>query len=198
MFIDLTDINEDPNNPQYGSRTLPTGSATWLQQVRNGMLSAYNGKLANTTDGTSNTILCIEDAGRANPSVGRFGSLSSRRTPVSTPIDPISSMAGGNGRRMYAWADADAVTNGLSGPHNSTGSKKAQINNNKNPTGGPVECPWSTNNCGPNDEPFSFHTGGANAVAGDGSTKYLSENIDPIVLKRIAAASDGNVVETFE
>ena len=25
-------------------------------------------------------------------------------------------------------------------------------------------CPWSLNNCGPNDEPFSFHSGGVLAV----------------------------------
>jgi prepilin-type N-terminal cleavage/methylation domain-containing protein/prepilin-type processing-associated H-X9-DG protein len=199
MFIDLTDICEDPANPLYGERTVPTGGPVWLTQVRQGMLSADSGSLARTVDGTSNTILCIEDAGRANPSVGQYGSLSARRGAVSNPIDPIPAMGGSlPGRRMYAWADADCVTNGLSGPSNSTGSRKAGINKYANPKGGPPECLWSVNNCGPNDEPFSFHTGGANALYGDGSVKFLSDTVDPIVLKWTAAASDGNVVPNID
>jgi prepilin-type processing-associated H-X9-DG protein len=199
MFIDLTDICEDPANPLYGERTVPTGGPVWLTQVRQGMLSADSGSLARTVDGTSNTILCIEDAGRANPSVGQYGSLSTRRGAVSNPIDPIPAMGGSlPGRRMYAWADADCVTNGLSGPSNSTGSRKAGINKYANPKGGPPECLWSVNNCGPNDEPFSFHTGGANALYGDGSVKFLSDTVDPIVLKWTVAASDGNVVPNID
>ncbi len=96
---------------------------------------------------------------------------------------------------MFAWADADAVTNGLSGPHNaiSPASKRAKIKNYSTPMGGPAECRWSRNNCGPNDEPYSFHTGGINAALGDGSVRFLSESIDALALKSLAGASDGNV-----
>lgn len=198
MFVDLTDIMEDPSSPLYGERTQPTGSALWLTQVRQGMLSADSGSLARTVDGTSNTILCIEDAGRSNPTVGQYGMLSARKSPVSSPLDPIAGSGGTPGRRVYAWADADAVTNGVSGPSNSAGSRKAGINKYGNPKGGPPECLWSVNNCGPNDEPFSFHTGGVNALYGDGSVKFLSDTIDPIVLKWTVAASDGNVVPNID
>lgn len=97
---------------------------------------------------------------------------------------------------MFAWADADAVTNGFSGPSNaiSPGSKKAKFNNYAQPMGGPAECRWSVNNCGPNDEPFSFHTGGVTAVMGDGSVRFISDTTDVIILKWMAGASDGNVV----
>jgi prepilin-type N-terminal cleavage/methylation domain-containing protein len=195
MFIDLTDIMEDRTSPLYGERTQPTGTAIWQAQARQGILAAEGGKLSAVTDGTSNTILCIEDAGRANPSVARFGALSARKTPVSSPIDPIPGMTAGNGRRMYAWADADAVTNGLSGPSNSTGSKKAAVNNHKTPLGGPAECPWSVNNCGLNDEPFSFHAGGVVCAMGDGSVKFLGDSIEPVLLKWMVAGNDGNVVD---
>lgn len=194
MFIDLTDIMELATDPLYGERTQPTGTAIWKAQVRPGMLNCDGATLASTTDGTSNTILCIEDAGRANPSVGAYGSLSARRSPVSVPVNPIPMMNGTNGRRMYAWADPDAVTNGLSGPSNSLTIKKAKINNNNLPVGGPANCLWSVNNCGPNDEPFSFHVGGAMACMGDGSVKFIVDTVDPIVLKWMAAAADGNTL----
>jgi len=196
MFIDLTDIVENTASANYGARA---SSAERAAEVRTGMLSCENQTLAATIDGTSNTILCIEDAGRANPTVGLFGALSARVSPVSGQADPVAWSGGSSGgRRMWAWADADSVTNGLSGPSNSTASRKAGVNQNKLPTGGPATCPWATNNCGPNDEPFSFHPGGVNCAMGDGSVKFLADTIDPITLKWSVAAQDGNVVQNID
>src|SRR6478736_5298549 len=166
MFIALTDVDETTK-----ARSVPTGSAAWLTQVVPGMLNCDGSRMSEVTDGTSNTFLCIEDAGRAHPNVQKFGATSSRPSPIAGEPD---AMPGGL-RRMYAWADADAVTNGFSGPHNSTGSKVARVNNHKTPQGGPPECSWQTNNCGPNDEPFAFHPGGVNAVLGDGSVRFVTE-----------------------
>lgn len=196
MFIDLTDIVENTASANFGARA---SSSERAAEVRTGMLSCENQTLASTVDGTSNTILCIEDASRAHPSVALFGALSARVSPVSGQADPVAWSGGSSGgRRMWAWADADSVTNGLSGPSNSSASRKAGVNQNKLPTGGPATCPWSLNNCGPNDEPFSFHPGGVNCAMGDGSVKFLADTIDPITLKWSAAASDGNVVQNID
>lgn len=196
MFIDLTDIVENMSSPNYGTRA--RGTERQLE-VRDGMVSCSSKTLAGTTDGTSNTILCIEDAGRAAPSISLFGGLSPRPTPVVSPVDSIPWIGGpSNGRRMYAWADPDSATNGISGPSNSTINRKAGVNQNKLPIGGPPTCSWAVNNCGPNDEPFSFHSGGVNCGMGDGSVKFLSENIDPIVLKWSVAAADGNVIQDLD
>jgi hypothetical protein len=161
------------------------------------MINCDGGGIRRVTDGTSNTILWIEDAGRSHPDVADYGAYSSRFTPVSGAADPINMSTGPNGRRVFAWADADAVSNGFSGPNNAIApaSRVARLNNYSTPDGGPTECRWSVNNCGPNDEPFSFHISGLNATMGDGSVRFLSDQIDGIVMKWMIGAEDGENYE---
>lgn len=197
MFIAVTDIEDGSGGtPDSPIGTRPLGSAQRVVMTRQGHLSCEDKwGFANVTDGTSNTILCIEDAGRAHPSVSIFGSMSARPSPISE--GPAYTGGGSGGRRMYAWADPDCTTNGLSGPSNSTASRTAKVNNYANPMGGPAACSWSVNNCGPNDEPFSFHVGGCHAAFGDGSVRFLSENMDTLTLKYIAGAQDGRVTGEY-
>jgi len=199
MFIDLSDIDHRPGSPTYGTRT-PASDPQIAEMRVQGMLDCEGSRMASTIDGTSNTVLVIEDAGRAHPNVTKFGALSARKTPVSTPAFPVNMMTGPLGRHMYAWADADANTNGYSGPSNAIapGSRTAMINNYATVIGGPAECLWSINNCGPNDEPFAFHGSGANAGMGDGSVKFLSSNTDGVVLKWLIGRNDSRVVEVPE
>jgi prepilin-type processing-associated H-X9-DG protein len=179
-----------------------------MSQVVQGMLSCDNGTFANVADGTSNTFLCVEDAGRSHPSVGKFGAYSSRVSPVSSPADPIQGGSNanppapfGNGRRVFAWADPDTVGNGFSGPNsaNPAANRRAVVNNHKSPIGGPNtaanSCPWITNNCGPNDEPFAFHPGGINVVLGDGSVRFVSETTDTLTLKALVGSNDSKAVQ---
>jgi prepilin-type N-terminal cleavage/methylation domain-containing protein len=197
MVVALTDI-DSTTSATRGSRVLPTGAGNplWVAAAVGGMLNCDGGGFGRVQDGTSNTIMMIEDAGRAHPSVGSFGAFSSRFTPVSSAADPINMDTGANGRRVFAWVDADAAANGLSGPHRAIlpASRQARINNYASPVGGPVECRWSVNNCGPNDEPFAFHTGGANATLGDGSVRFMSAATDPVMLKFMVGANDGQIV----
>ena len=78
--------------------------------------------------------------------------------------------------RFWRWAEADSAF-GVSG----------QINN---PNQALSNCgaPWQTtctvagNNAGNNDEIFAFHPGGANALFGDGSVKFMKSTtnvVDP-------------------
>ena len=140
------------------------------------------------SDGTSNTIAVIEDVGKAHESFSPFMIANYYAYPNSGSPSPSGL------RNNYRWAEPDNA-NGVSGPHKSTnGNNQAKINNNANPKGGPSTCPWSKNNCGPNDEPFSFHTGGCQAVFGDGHVQFLRESITPQVLRGLCTATGGETV----
>jgi prepilin-type N-terminal cleavage/methylation domain-containing protein len=197
MIVALSDIDTREGSATYGMRTPGSGSEEWKSQVVAPLLNCDGGGFARATDGASNTIMWIEDAGRAHPDVENYGAFSSRFTPVSNAADPVNMLTGPNGRRVFAWADADAVGNGYSGPSNavSPASRKAQLNNYSTPDGGPAECRWSVNNCGPNDEPFSFHSGGLNATMGDGSVHFLADSIDGVIVKWLVGAEDGHTVD---
>jgi prepilin-type N-terminal cleavage/methylation domain-containing protein/prepilin-type processing-associated H-X9-DG protein len=197
MIVALSDVDSRVGSATYGMRTQPSGSPDWLSQVVAPMLNCDGGGMGRVIDGSSNTIMWIEDAGRSHPDVTLYGAYSSRFTPVSGAADPINMDKGGNGRRVFAWADADAVGNGYSGPHRaiSPGSKAAKLNNYSTPEGGPAECQWSVNNCGPNDEPFSFHSGGLNATMGDGSVRFMSDSMDGVAIKWLVGADDGQTNE---
>ena len=52
-------------------------------------------------------------------------------------------------------------------------------------------CPWTCNNCGLNDEPFSFHPGGCNAVLCDGSVRFLAEGLDYKTLRCLVTRAEG-------
>jgi prepilin-type N-terminal cleavage/methylation domain-containing protein/prepilin-type processing-associated H-X9-DG protein len=195
MFVAVSDT-EDGSIPGADSPvgTRPLSSARRVAMTVQGMLACDGRTIAQVLDGSSNTILCIEDAGRAHPSAGAFGSLSTRPSPNGE--GPAWTGGSSGGRRMYAWADPDSGTNGMSGPSNALapGSRVAKVNNYNSPIGGPAECRWAQNNCGPNDEPFSFHSGGANCLFGDGSVRFLRDTTDPLVLKWLAGAVDGRTV----
>ncbi|MBL8814865.1 MAG: DUF1559 domain-containing protein [Planctomyces sp.] len=199
MFIAVSDVEDGSAGAVDPIGTRPTTSARRVAMTVQGALSCdTRWGFGHITDGTSNTILCIEDTGRAHPSAGVFGSLSSRPSPNGE--GPAWSGGASGGRRMYAWADPDAGANGLSGPSNalSPASRLMSINNYKSPMGGPPQCRWVNNNCGPNDEPFSWHTGGCQAVMSDGSVKFLSENMDTLTLKWMAGSQDGRVIGNIE
>jgi prepilin-type N-terminal cleavage/methylation domain-containing protein/prepilin-type processing-associated H-X9-DG protein len=175
----------------------PTDATRRVAMTQQGALSCEKAwGFGAIIDGTSNTILCAEDAGRAHPNAGSFASLSSRPAPITADSVAYSGGATG-GRRMYAWADPDTATNGVSGPSNSLGSRKLAVNNFKSPIGGPADCRWTNNNCGPNDEIFSFHTGGAHVVLADGSVRFISESLDSLLLKALVGSQDGNVIGEF-
>ena len=124
----------------------------------------------------------------------------------------------GSLRAIWRWADPDAGGSGISGPANARGFLDAHgnylgkaINQNAYPIGGrpaatslssagntkglyPVGetgCPWTTQNCGANDEPFAFHPGGCQVVMLDGSVRFLNDALDPPTMRRLVTRAEG-------
>ena len=133
-----------------------------------GMLTTRYRRHGEITDGLSNTIMVAEDAGRDE-----------RMRSGHVYVDPVD----GETRRFWRWAELDSAI-GVS----------ATINNNRHPMGGPENCLWTVNNCGPNEEIFSFHTGGAQVVMGDGSVHFLSENLPAEILRALVTPQEGEVL----
>ncbi|QEG21064.1 DUF1559 domain-containing protein [Mariniblastus fucicola] len=130
-------------------------------------------KIGAVTDGTSNTICMAEDAGRADVATSGFMVIKTEAMDDGTSAD----------RRSWAWADPDNAYN-----------VDKLVNNNSYPVGGPPGCTWDIVNCGPNEETFSFHPGGANVVMCDGSVHFIQDNVDAPTFAALMSRNGGEVV----
>ncbi|MGQ0636809.1 MAG: DUF1559 family PulG-like putative transporter [Planctomycetaceae bacterium] len=182
-----------------------------------GALGFY-GRISDVTDGLSNTALIIEDAGRPTGNGGSYDLSAAGKLlgfPLGAPVgyyDPTQlasatnqspAVFGGSFSIPGRWADSDNAS-GISGPPN--GQALQKINQNKTPNGGPpgtvtpgsgIPCPWSVNNCGPNDEPFSLHVGGVQLLLGDGSVRFINESVNHQIVRRLALPADGEAMGEF-
>lgn len=164
----------------YCNIDVATGQATSVRNRGMLRLNKYGGAtMGSVQDGTSSTVCIIEDVGK--------GALVNGVNGVSPKYAP---------HRVYAWMDGDCG-NGVSGPASPVPPAGRPINNNATPKGGPSSCPWTTNNCGPNDEPFSFHSGGCLAVFGDGHVQFLPDTLTFQVLALLLKPDDGYPVPNF-
>ena len=188
------------------SPTLATGGngATPFTPYRNklfranGMLKNGQTRIAEATDGTSNTIMMAEDAGRD----ARFQSPYARGTApalVGLPYGVLAPTDQGLPLRYWRWAEADGAF-GVSGA----------INNKSRPDncGTPFQAAGCTvtyngqsytpagNNAGANDEIFAYHPGGANVLFGDGSVKFLKDSINLLTLRSLVTLSGSEVISS--
>ena len=125
-------------------------------------------RFASITDGTSNTIMVSEDAGRPDLY------LDGRLVPVGTVLpwyqggNPVSQSNEGSGA---GWADygSEFYTDGDYSPNEHTN--------------------WSSNN-----EVYSFHPGGANHVFADGSVHFVKRSTAPSVFVSLISPAGGEVI----
>lgn len=199
-----TDI--DPNTGARNKATNADGALAFSGRVNTSTLwtiAASPSTISAISDGTSNTICFIEDAGRFTEGTSPWMTPGGLKGNKSDYADPACNGLNGavgvdcppsNLRSLARWADPDAAGSGVSGAGiNGSTTQFGYINQNKQPVGGPSGCPWSTTNCGLADEPFSFHTGGVMCSVSDGSVRFLSESIDYVSLRAIITRAEGTV-----
>jgi prepilin-type N-terminal cleavage/methylation domain-containing protein/prepilin-type processing-associated H-X9-DG protein len=214
-FTDYMPIAYCDIDPVTGLRNKSGGGV--LNADRAGCLG-FCRKVGQTTDGLSNTCMVIEDANRPTQTAGHYnqaavtlgaanpGWLASFDTTQLFAVADVNPPGafGGTVGAPNRWADPDNGS-GVSGPPTQdpssalyvAGSITQVINNWKTPLGGPAACPWGINNCGPNDEPFSPHAGGVNALFGDGRVRFLSENMNIQIVRGICTPSGKEVLGDY-
>jgi prepilin-type N-terminal cleavage/methylation domain-containing protein/prepilin-type processing-associated H-X9-DG protein len=148
----------------------------------NGLLKAGKTRIAECTDGLSNTIAVIECAGRDERFVSQYFE---GQYPVVRGQGP----AGGPTARHRFWRWADpGIAFGTSG----------QPNNKGLPTNEGSFWPTTTatagNQAGQNEEPYSYHPGGVNALFGDGSVRFVKDSVSLVAFRSILSLAGGETV----
>ncbi|WZO96047.1 DUF1559 domain-containing protein [Isosphaeraceae bacterium EP7] len=162
-----------------------------------GLLKVSQTRLSECTDGLSNTLAVAEDAGRDARYIANTQFANGNSSAVIKIADRDQYFDAGLPRRFWRWAEADGAF-GVSGSIN---NNKSKISLGRYSTSYPTPGVDPTdginkvnNNAANNDEIFSFHPGGANALFGDGSVKYLKETTNVVILRGLVTPKGGEVI----
>lgn len=128
--------------------------------------------LVDVTDGTSNSILAYEDAGRHEGMDG-VGCV-----PPGNYLDPVT----GTGRAHHRWGEPDSSSGSSNGINYQAGGGWTLSN---------PPCHDVANN----NEWFSFHPGGANCVMADGSVRFVSDRVSRAVVIAMGTRDGGEVYD---
>jgi prepilin-type processing-associated H-X9-DG protein len=135
-------------------------------------------RISDVTDGTSTTVMIVEDAGRP----AWYGSKGIANVPGYTGAAGTAPQGGG------AWAD----------PLNYIATNGADPSGSGIAAGGfmgiPL-APWScANGCSNDSEIFAFHTGGSNIAFGDGSVRFVVNGLTMNQMAALLSRAGGEVI----
>ena len=153
--------------------------------VLSGAVDVFQGvPISAISDGTSNTMMFYEDTGRSSKMQGN-GNYAAPPTDYAPDLNAPAPYIQG-ARRSWRWGDPDnaaGVSNG--------------VNNNKGGGFGKPSCAgndWSIHDCGPNNEIFSWHPGGANTAMSDGSVRFIKDSTSASVVRALVTRAGGEVI----
>jgi prepilin-type N-terminal cleavage/methylation domain-containing protein/prepilin-type processing-associated H-X9-DG protein len=189
VYTDINIVNGVPTTGGLGAT--PIVPYRNKNTAANGLLKQGKTSIAEITDGTSNTIAFLECAGRDDRFVSQYTDGYGYSTAAPTnPGYPLPSRGAGvppGLHRYWRWAD----------PGNAFGTS-GQPNNPGKPTNEGSEWAGTTvsqgNQAGQNEEPFSFHPGGINALFGDGSVRFVKSTINLATFRGTLTLNGGEVV----
>jgi prepilin-type N-terminal cleavage/methylation domain-containing protein len=189
-----------------------TGSridTVWAGSAFNGMMAyQVDRNMAFVSDGLSNTLMASEilsgTGAMSSPGKypydifyvgnGPFNSVGNRDFPTPTELATIGSAAQtsptgvrGNNGTLWGWYAASQST-----------LNTAATPNWQYPSVGGDCCPGGAHDWGVGIiPPRSMHTGGVNAVLGDGSVRFITDNVNLLTFQRLGNAHDGQVLGDF-
>ena len=162
------------------------GQTTPASKQRQGMLPTNSRTTpAHVRDGLSNTLAVVECGNRPL----RFFNSHAMGVRSSSAAAPCNSH---NDTMPAAWAD-NGATFTLDGADQSTGVPNSSCYHTdatgRVPPSGVTSGGQCVMNCTNWDEPYSFHPGGMNVVFGDGSARFLGDDLSPATMIAIVTRS---------
>jgi len=193
----------------YGWSTGSSVETVWAGGRFNGMISYQaDRKMADVSDGLSNTLLASEffsgSGATGTPgkypydifytSDGMFSSVVNKDFPTAAELTTIGSAARtspsgvrGNNGGMWGWYAAGQSTLNTAAPPNW-----------QFPSAGGDCCPGGAHDWGYGIlPPRSAHTGGVNALLGDGSVRFIRDSVDLLTFQRLGNRNDGQPLGDF-
>jgi prepilin-type N-terminal cleavage/methylation domain-containing protein len=172
--ISANTLNVQRNGESFlmpGTRTNLTGA----------MAVGKETPLRKITDGLTNTILCVEDAGRPEFYIGR--ELVAGNWQSGSACDNLSVVNGFTQGASWADPDSHIPVHGFEG---------SNVSNLRCPGAGPFNI---TNN----NEAYSFHSGGQQVVMVDGSVQFLADNMTMATYAALVTKAGAEVIteDTF-
>jgi prepilin-type N-terminal cleavage/methylation domain-containing protein len=199
----------DGPGSNYGWSTGSSVETVWAGPRFNGMI-AYEAdrRMNDVKDGLSNTLLASEmlnGSGRTGGSGqypfdtfhvgnGLFTAVANRDFPTVTELNNIGNAARtapigykSNNGTMWAWYAAGHSTLTTAAPPNW-----------QFPSAAGDCCPGGSHDWGFGIlPPRSLHTGGVNAVLGDGSVRFIANSVDVLTFQRLGHRNDGQPLGNF-